>query len=261
MSRLIIKLNIFFHAGKANQNKLVLLLGVVVFFVCTNQCGKEEPAPLAPEPEFIGKSIHGNNARIVDAPSGLRMRSKPAVNARTVMVIPHQAQVRLLQRSHTKVKIDAEEAYWYQIDFQARQGWVFGAYLQSGDHRPANLKLVQAFLGDWYGGNQCDGKWTRVNLKQNGLFKAFLFGGCDVGGCHCVELSGHWKLKKDKICLVFKLEAEPESVHFLESPDRPACYFRQDDHLKSTPVDNPILENYRSESLLLLGRASDDFGM
>jgi hypothetical protein len=80
---------------------------------------------------FLGTSCGKPDAvtAVVQAPSGLRMRTAPDTNSDIVAVIAHGATVTILRESGEPVTISGVQGKWTEIQFGTQRGWVFGGFL------------------------------------------------------------------------------------------------------------------------------------
>lgn len=66
----------------------------------------------------------------------LRLREKPLVDAKAVTTLWRGSVLEIVSLwSETKYLVDGELDFWYQINYDGRYGWVFGAYLDLFDSR------------------------------------------------------------------------------------------------------------------------------
>src|SRR5512136_98988 len=68
-------------------------------------------------------------SRRVDAPSGLRMRENPQLNAKVVATLQNGLQVELLEEKDPEITIDGKKGRWTKVSYDAWTGWVFGGFL------------------------------------------------------------------------------------------------------------------------------------
>jgi len=65
--------------------------------------------------------------------SHLRLREKPLVDATAVTTLWRGSVLEVLSRSESKLVVEGQIDFWYQINYDGLQGWVFGAYLELFD--------------------------------------------------------------------------------------------------------------------------------
>ncbi len=116
---------------------IILITAASVFPLIS--CEKEEeqfgdielpPAPLISESERWA---------VIEA-AYLRLRERPETDSRLVTTLWKGYVLEVLSRSSSKMYMDDLEDYWYQINYDGLQGWVFGSYLKIYDsHEEAEI--------------------------------------------------------------------------------------------------------------------------
>jgi len=89
---------------------------------------------------------------------GLYLRSNYGITGTIIMLLPHNTELTVLERSEEKETIDNINDYWYKVDTGKETGWVFGGYLF---HKPVNEKIKNIEIAKmvaevgrfWNGGN------------------------------------------------------------------------------------------------------------
>ncbi len=123
------------------------ILVVVLILPCLTGCEKQEeplgdielpPAPLISESESWA---------VIEA-SYLRLRERPESEAPLVTTLWKGYVIEIISRSPSKVFVDDDEDYWYQINYDGLHGWVFGAYLAVYDSREAAEKEARSIRAD-----------------------------------------------------------------------------------------------------------------
>lgn len=226
----------------------VLALYLLTFAVIS--CGGENPSGVR-ETEWM----------YVTAKSGLRLRSEPSTTGTKVALIPPATRVEVLERSDTTLSVDGIEAPWIRVRHQALEGWVFGGYLgtesQGGD---AVTERDRVFLGVWLGSNLCEGQRSRLEILDEGVFEANLFGGCDVTACQCGPAQGEYNITDGRIC--FKVTSH--TFEIVRNDRLQSCYQIRNGSLVAVG-DDGFYENYGSELFTNLVRgtagAVDDVGL
>lgn len=61
--------------------------------------------------------------------SHLRLREKPTTDSNAVTTLWRGNILEILSKTNESEKVEGEEDYWYQINYEGLNGWVFGAYL------------------------------------------------------------------------------------------------------------------------------------
>ena len=127
--------------------KLLIILAVALFAFTAGACEKEEepigdielpPAPLVPDSE---------NWAVIDS-AYLRLRERPAEGAALVTTLWRGYVLEVMSRSTAKDTVDDIEDYWYQINYDGLQGWVFGSYLEIFDSREEAEKRARAIRAE-----------------------------------------------------------------------------------------------------------------
>ena len=123
----------------------ILITGLLVFAAAG--CEKKEeplgdielpPAPLVSE----------NESWAVIESSYLRLRERPEAESRLVTTLWRGYVLEIISRSPNKVFMDNEEDYWYQVNYDGLQGWVFGSYLVVFDSREEAVIEARAIRND-----------------------------------------------------------------------------------------------------------------
>jgi len=144
----------------------VLFLGIV-FCGCVNKKTTEDGKAAESENNIENNTTSENNNPgyfsinekvYVASFDGLNLRSNYGINGAKILLLPHNTELTILERSKEKETIDKINDYWYKVDTGNETGWVFGGYLF---HKPVNDKIKNieiakmiAEMGDfWNGGN------------------------------------------------------------------------------------------------------------
>jgi hypothetical protein len=69
------------------------------------------------------------NARLVTAEDGLRMRDKPTLEGEGLCVIPFEDSVLLLEEQTEEITIGGKTGVWSLVRWKEQTGWVFGGFL------------------------------------------------------------------------------------------------------------------------------------
>ena len=78
----------------------------------------------------------------------LRLREMPASEAGIVTTLWRGYILEVMSRSPAKSVVDDEEDYWYQVNYDGLQGWVFGSYLDIFDTREQASVKARAVRND-----------------------------------------------------------------------------------------------------------------
>lgn len=65
----------------------------------------------------------------VSAPAGLILRAAPAASAAALATIPFRTELKVIETSEEKVKIEGIEAPWQKVSYEGKEGWVFSGFL------------------------------------------------------------------------------------------------------------------------------------
>ncbi len=88
------------------------------------------------------------DSRWVTAESGLRMRENPDLNAGTIVTIPYNEEVILLEEKGDAIVISGATGKWSRVKWKDKTGWVFGGFLG----KSKNNNLTESDIeGEWFG--------------------------------------------------------------------------------------------------------------
>lgn len=59
----------------------------------------------------------------------LRLREKPSTDSNAVTTLWRGNILEILSKTNEPEEVEGEEDYWYQINYEGLNGWVFGVYL------------------------------------------------------------------------------------------------------------------------------------
>ncbi len=108
----------------------------VIWSISAVSCEKEEetlgdielpPAPLISQTE---------NWAVIET-DYLRLRERPEKESPLVTTLWKGYVLEVLSRNPAKVIMDGFEDYWYKVNYDGLQGWVFGSYLKIFNSREA----------------------------------------------------------------------------------------------------------------------------
>ena len=128
-------------------NFIILLLTSFISLTFITSCEKQEdplldielpPAPLISESESWA---------VIEA-AYLRLRERPETEAKLVTTLWKGYVLEVLSRSPSKVLMDDLEDYWYQVNYDGLQGWVFGSYLKIYESRETAETAARAVRAD-----------------------------------------------------------------------------------------------------------------
>ena len=70
-----------------------------------------------------------SSSRYVSSESGLFLREEPSVKAKSIVLIPQGAKVKVLKEESETVTISGATGKWTQVKFRDEEGWAFGGFL------------------------------------------------------------------------------------------------------------------------------------
>lgn len=108
---------------------LMILLSFPFLFACS----EEQPIPdveLPATPVLSIKSRYG----VINS-SHLRLREKPTLDARAITTLWRGNVLEIVSQGAEKETVEEKLDYWYRINYDGLQGWVFGAYIDLYDSR------------------------------------------------------------------------------------------------------------------------------
>ncbi len=76
------------------------------------------------------KPTAGSTLQVL-APSGLKLRTSPNMDASVITVMPHGAEVQLVEfeNNHSITRIDWVDGKWMKIEYNGAIGWAFDGFL------------------------------------------------------------------------------------------------------------------------------------
>ena len=97
---------------------------------------------------LITETVHTQNKNdilYVSAKNGLRLRTEPGMESKTITTIHYDEQVTVIEKLKSPVIIDNKEGFWTKVKTGKHEGWVFGAYLRK-DSEKDFLEYVAGYL-------------------------------------------------------------------------------------------------------------------
>lgn len=76
-----------------------------------------------------------NDILYVSAKNGLRLRTEPGMESKTITTIPYDEQVTVIEKLKSPVIIDNKDGFWTKVKTGKHEGWVFGAYLRKDSEK------------------------------------------------------------------------------------------------------------------------------
>ena len=112
-----------------------IALVVLVASLCIGCLGKTDESQRIVLPETPVLSASSSWAVINS--THLRLRDQPSTEAILVTTLWRGFVVEVLAKQNRLSVVEEESNYWYQVNFDGVQGWVFGAYLGFYESRDA----------------------------------------------------------------------------------------------------------------------------
>ncbi len=97
----------------------------LIFFV--GSCEKKSQEKKITFPATNVLSIQSNWGVVTS--THLRLRDKPDVESKAITTLWKGYILEILSKTNEPEVIEREENYWYQVNYEGLNGWVFGAYL------------------------------------------------------------------------------------------------------------------------------------
>ena len=113
---------------------LMILTVAILSVSFFGSCEKEE-APLGDIELPPAPMIAADESWAVIDTAYLRLRERPAAGAGIVTTLWRGYVLEVMSRSPSRSMVDGREDYWYQVNYDGLQGWVFGSYLSIYDTR------------------------------------------------------------------------------------------------------------------------------
>ena len=110
---------------KNHQIRFALALFVILLFT---SCSKKEQITIIDLPATQVLEQNTNFAIITS--SHLRLREEPSIKAKAITTLWKGYVLEIISRSTKKEIVEGHENYWYQINYDGLQGWIFGAYIR-----------------------------------------------------------------------------------------------------------------------------------
>jgi len=107
---------------------LILILGWVSLFFTGCDKTVERSYPVIELPPTPVLTLETNWGLITS--SFLRLREKPALASSAVTTLWQGAVVEILSQTSSQEEVEGRMGYWYRIQYDGFQGWVFGGYLR-----------------------------------------------------------------------------------------------------------------------------------
>ncbi len=102
-------------------------LFINIFFLVFS-CARDEQITLLELPPT--QVLEQNTNFAVITSSHLRLRTEPSVKAKAITTLWKGYVLEVVSKSSKKETVEDQENYWYQINYDGLQGWIFGAYIK-----------------------------------------------------------------------------------------------------------------------------------
>jgi uncharacterized protein YgiM (DUF1202 family) len=112
------------HLGRT----VLLLITLFVLSALTGSCSKETEKRKITFPSTNILTVQTSWGVVTS--TYLRLREKPSTDANAVTTLWRGNILEILSKTNKPEKLEGEEDYWYQINYEGLNGWVFGAYLE-----------------------------------------------------------------------------------------------------------------------------------
>lgn len=121
----------------------LLYIPVFVFGIFLGSCSRsEEPMPnleLPPTPILESRARYA-----VIISSHLRLRSGPSIESKVKETLWKGSVMEVVGKASSRVVVDNQEGYWYQVAYDGLQGYVFGGYLRFFSSKEAAEEAVRS---------------------------------------------------------------------------------------------------------------------
>jgi hypothetical protein len=109
------------------MKKQVFIIILIAFALVAGSCTKKKIPDriVLPQTSFLTEQKSWG----VVTSNYLRLRQKPSQNADTLSGLTKGSVVELVASTDRKETIDGNSSFWYRVNMDGLQGWVFGAYL------------------------------------------------------------------------------------------------------------------------------------
>lgn len=95
---------------------------------------------------FITNIYANNNFKYVMAISGLRLRESPAIKSNTILTIPYNEKVEIIEEKNDIVIFENIKGKWAKIKYQTYIGWSFDGFLSKTDNLNYNENIKQFLI-------------------------------------------------------------------------------------------------------------------
>ena len=103
---------------------IILVINLFSVLSCSNKNGHQEII-LPSTPHLSGRDQWG----VIES-SHLRLRDQPSAESTAEATLYRGYVLEILSQGSEKVTVEDTENYWYQVNYDGLNGWVFGSYLK-----------------------------------------------------------------------------------------------------------------------------------
>jgi len=131
------------------KNAMFLLGLLMVFSTCSRENNVKPASEGNNEIETASENVSVQELKIikyVNAPSRLRVRNSPDINAERIGVLDNLTEVLVLKEGGINLTIDGINGKWTFIETDDIQGWVFGGFLSSNNNSFISIESIAEYF-------------------------------------------------------------------------------------------------------------------
>jgi len=121
----------FFKIFMKGFTTIILILSS--FFIVFSGCSKNTEMKEINLPPTSVLKVQSSWA-VITAPH-LRLREEPSVSSRVIRYLRKGFVLEVIQKTTKMEIIEGETNYWYRVNFDGLNGWVYGSYLMMFDSK------------------------------------------------------------------------------------------------------------------------------
>jgi hypothetical protein len=172
--------------------KIFLLLFQLVIFSCTKNVIQD-----------IGQITTVGKILFVSSRVGLKIREKPSKEGAIINILPYGMFIEVMERTNDREIVDGINDYWYKIEYNNKNAWIFGGYLTE---KIKSSPIV--------------GKWKSIH--DNKQIWLFYFDNRILAGTESTDhvfYDGTYELLGNKLYIITKnyIDYETEEYEILEA--------------------------------------------
>ncbi|MCD6121105.1 MAG: SH3 domain-containing protein [Spirochaetales bacterium] len=123
------------------KNTIISLFIIIALFSSLSSCKRKEEISTIPLPATPAFTI-GTQWGVITS-HFLRLRKNPDSKARILTHLRKGTLVEIMTKSTKREKIEGQDSYWYQINYNGLKGWIFGGYLKEFNSKNAALEYAK----------------------------------------------------------------------------------------------------------------------